>query len=167
MKPANRLLITALTEWQKTRIDQERDDVLPTEIAIGLLNPDPRYVYDNMEVFCNDHLIMHYAAEYDCVPLFRLRFEKLNDTELIFDGEAIPVESFHKCGFFFRTPAILFVTLIRTLKISITQVIAISVRVYIGRRKAVQIQAVEALLEHPDIDLKQDKVELRPFYGLL
>lgn len=93
-KASEQTLIKTLKRWHKLRIDQERTDKIPKEIEIGLQRPDPRYVYDNMEVFCNDYFIMSFGAMYDCVPLFRMKFEKLKNMKFTLDKKAIPVEYF-------------------------------------------------------------------------
>ena len=147
-------LIKALTEWQKTRIDQERTDSLPKEIAIGLQNPDPRYVYDHMDIFCKEHLIMSSAAEHNCVPLFRLRFEKLQETAFFFDNKPIPVEFFINQATTFDSANIIrylnpYVKNINYRTDDTNRCTCLHWAAQGGNQKA-----VEALLEHPDIDLE-------------
>lgn len=169
-KASEATLVKTLKEWQKTRINQERTDRLPKEIETGLQNPDPRYVYDNMKVFCDDHFIMLYAAENDCVPLFRLRFEKLKKLTFTFDKQPIPVESFISEAAIHNAGNVIRYLNTYAKNINYTndsnKCTSLHWAVQQGSKRAVQ-----ALLEHPGIDLEARDIGgvtplVRAFYSL-
>jgi ankyrin repeat protein len=163
-------LVKTLKEWQKTRINQESSDRLPKEIEAGLQNPDPKYVYDNMKIFCDDYFIMLYAAENDCVPLFRLRFEKLKKSAFTFDQKPIPVESFISTAAIYNAGNIIRYLNTYAKNINYTndsnKCTSLHWAVQQGSKNA-----VKALLEHPDIDLEAKDGQgvtplVRAFYSL-
>lgn len=167
---SEKTLVKTLKEWKKTRKNQGRTDKLPKEIETGLQNPDPRYVYDNMKVFCNDFFIMLYAAENDCVPLFRMRFEKLKNLKFTFDRKPVPVESFISNAAIHNSGNVIRYLIPYAKNINYTndsnKCTSLNWAVQQGSKAA-----VKALLTHPDIDLEAKDVAgvtplLRAFYGL-
>jgi ankyrin repeat protein len=123
-----------------------------------------------MKVFCNDFFIMLYAAENDCVPLFRLRFEKLKNMKFTFDRKPVPVESFISNAAIHNAANVIRYLNTYAKNINYTndsnKCTSLHWAVQQGSKAA-----VKALLTHPDIDLEAKDVGgvtplVRAFYSL-
>jgi hypothetical protein len=78
-RAAEESVIRALDELRRVFTMQERMDKLQSPIAQLAASPDPHGVYVHRDAVCRHHFVMLYAAETDCVPLFRLRIEGIGD----------------------------------------------------------------------------------------
>src|SRR6186713_1420948 len=144
-------LLTRLNAFREYRIKVQ--DEVPKEIAAALENPDPKYVYEHYEIFCKDERMLGLAASCDCVPIFKLRLEKLKDTAFFQLGKPVPIE-YYIHGAASENSANLIRYLIPYSK-NINyrtdpnnKCTALYWAVQGGKE-----EAVRALLEHPDIDL--------------
>jgi len=144
-------LLIRLKEFKEYRIKVQNE--VPKEVATALEKPDPKYVYEHYEIFCKDEFMLGHAASSDCVPIFKLRLEKLKDAEFFQLGKPVPVEYY-----IYRAASENSANLIRYLNPYSKDInyrtdpdnkcTALYWAVQGGQK-----EAVKALLEHPDIDL--------------
>lgn len=78
-RAAEEAVIRALDEVRRVYTMQGRLDQLRGPVAELVATPDPRGVYEHRDAVCGEHAVMLFAAETDCVPLFRLRVEGMGD----------------------------------------------------------------------------------------
>jgi len=78
-RAAEESVVRALDEMRRVYTMQGRLDQLRSPLAELVANPDVQTVYAHRDVVCREHFVMLYAAETDCVPLFRLRIEGVGD----------------------------------------------------------------------------------------
>lgn len=69
----------ALAKYYHIWTNQNRPTHIPPVLMKGLIEPDPRYVYEHAARFARDHGVLLYAAEEDSVPIFRLLLEGLGE----------------------------------------------------------------------------------------
>ncbi|MCA9572528.1 MAG: ankyrin repeat domain-containing protein, partial [Myxococcales bacterium] len=68
-------VVRALTAWRDIHVAQERTDPLPAGVPELFAAPDAAGAFALGERLVGEHFAMLYAAEADCVPLFRLAME--------------------------------------------------------------------------------------------
>lgn len=78
-RAAEEAVVRALDELRRVHTMQGRLDKLQSPVADLVASPDPEAVYAHRDAICRQHFVMLYAAETDCVPLFRLRIEAVGD----------------------------------------------------------------------------------------
>ncbi|MCF2534030.1 ankyrin repeat domain-containing protein [Yinghuangia sp. KLBMP8922] len=76
---AEEAVVRALDELRRVSTMQGNLDRLQGPVAELVARPDPKAVYAHRDAVCGEHFVMLYAAETDCVPLFRLRIEGVGD----------------------------------------------------------------------------------------